>query len=336
MDEQTQGQGPMTKPKGFWKRDDVVTILKSVLDHKLLTRTAAEQMSLLGCGPVEEQKVYHYSQLLLKGKEMFDPTRNDLKRNREREAQKREFGGVNISYKDLDRAIEWGQFFGVEDMSGFDLRVVCAMFYASERIVARCATATKMTGELLDIRSQASRYITTWAERFGKYTLAACLGEFRHRAIVGPMKLVPKLPRSGHHQRAAAQRAAMLIWGDQKKVAAAAKYLTEKFADPTYFRGGSYGGKAWSNIAKTFMMWQSKTISDTVFADYVWDLSHNGGRFFDKCEMFQNEHLVRNMLNEKRASKSGTIEWGRTFLHPSWTRGLELVEIANMPAPEVD
>ena len=314
-------QPERTMPPGFWSQESTVKVLQLVLDGILTMQAAAVQLD----APFNRVEVY--VGYLKRKKRIFSPDWAGYGTPGENVI-------VPLAYKDFGKVdIDWATFFALPRPQVFDLRVICAMFYASERIVT--AKLRQPVPELADLRRRAQEYISTWALRFGKYTLAACLGEFRHRAISGALKLVPKGGR--RVPREAAQYAAMLLWPDEEKTRRAAEWMTEKFADITYFtRPHAYGGRKWARIADTFLQWHVRKIPDIVFGDYVWDLSHNAGRFFDKCELLANEKEVRTLLDRKRMSKTGDVrEWsGERRLHPDWLQGLNLIEVAEMPGPE--
>lgn len=227
--------------------------------------------------------------------------------------------------------IDWAGFLGLEQIERFDLKVICSMFYAAERFVS----AKKSAPELYDQKQQALRYIDTWAERFAKYTLAACAGEFGHRRRVGRLHFISLSRLSG--SESGCQGTAEGLWDKGRETARkATAVMEEEFAEAGNFRS-AYGGPKWAKIAKTLRLYLEGTLPAVVFADYVWDLSHNGGRFFDKCSLFMNESEVRVLLDRKKASKTADItEWAGAYLHPKWKENLDLLEAVNFEGGDFD
>lgn len=221
--------------------------------------------------------------------------------------------------------IKWAKFYELDKDEAFRMPAICAMFYASERIVSfKGMMPMHMREQFSPMKERAQAYIDLWAERFAKYSLAACLGEFRlRRRNVGAQ--IHGISR--RVSRKAAQGAATVLWPDKQKTIKAMDYMAERFASSD-FPGSGYGGKPWARIAKTANMWLKGEIPSIVWGDYVWDLSHNGGCFFDKCSLFHEESDCRKYLDIKRNSKVGSLEWARPMLHPDWVTALDLVEFA--------
>jgi len=280
---------PQKKPKapGFWKQAKVVKLLQqynSDPNGAIYWDTHLEELG------VTLKAFKRAARDLATGKLNPDGV-NPTKENEPSQLKDAPELPVYLSYKGYGAPeIEWAQLFEMDEKelkTCFDLRVVCAMFYASERIMKTSPELIRKAG-LTDLQRRSKEYIQLWSRRFAQYTLAACLGEWRHRKISGPLKLVPK--GGNKIKREAAQRAALAIWPHRDYVIKALQLMAEKFNDYSYFRGsGSYGGKPWAKIAKTTLMWMTGEIPDIVFADYVWDLSHNGGVIFNKCPYFEHE-----------------------------------------------
>ncbi len=223
--------------------------------------------------------------------------------------------------KEVQGVIDWARFFELPKPEHFDLRIIAAMFYASNKL-----TDAKLgQNELFEIKDRSRKFVALWAERFGKYLLAACLGEYRHRHVAGELDLVPK---GNTVSRAVCQKAAERIWPDKNASIQATLWMGVKFADPRYFtQNGNVGGLKWASIAKTVHRWLNSEIPDMVFMDYCWDLQHNNGVLFDKCKLFKHEGEVRSLMRDKKKSKSSDVrEWGGRFLHPDWLTGLNMLE----------
>ena len=307
------GDGKAKRPHGFWTQPRTVEVLKAFVEGTMTDLSAA---TAIGCGPND---IRWHASMLKGGKRGYA-----------------EYGqGTTdvalIPAEAVSKAIKWAKFFGLQEAAAFDLRVICSMFYASERIVNFKGTMpAHVRAEFDGVKARAQQYIDTWAERFGKYALAACLGEYRHRhkssASIGGA-ITRRVPR------AAAQAAAMYLWPDKAKATKAAVHMAEAFKSPSYFRQHSaFGGQPWSRIASTLAGWLKGDLPNVVFADYCWDLSHNGGVFFNKCDLFQNEHAIRGMLNTKRGDRTGRLEWGMALLHEDWKKALEYIDFAEHPA----
>ena len=328
-------------PPKFWSRPSTIAVLQQMNAGKYNVQQAQAALNdlirMMGYDYTPpDHRVLLYAKRLREQSVIYSPDwqgyRKDTGKGEVVLLTKEEMERVTAS------TIKWSEFFGMPKDERFDLRVVCAMFYASERI-ASASDKVIRKANLGDLRRRSQEYIATWAERFGKYAFAASLGEFRHRRKAGKVQMLPTRVQEAQHgrhlRREAAQAAAMMLWPHTDKVKKAAETLVSAFADQGNFAGG-FGGQPWAKIAKTFLQWFTKEIPDIVFADYVWDLSHNGGRFFDKCSLFLNEPHVRALLDVKRNAKEDfyTDENVVALLHPDWKAGLEMLEIAAMPGPE--
>lgn len=323
MDEFTEYKHMMAKPRGFWFQASVVQVVVAVAERKMLVSKGAELLD------TTIRKMQSRAALYRK----FGPSMG--------------FGGVaktiqdsnvlvGISYDQISKNhIDWARFLDLETPEYFDLRRISAMCYASERIInwKPKGRVHQLPDEFVDVREKAGKFVALWAVYFGKYALAACLGEFRHRKTAGPVKLVPM--GRGKIARTAAQSAAENLWPNKENTVRAAAWMADKFSDLAYFTGGGFGGRPWARIADTLLKWLKGDIPDIVWVDYVWDLSHNAGRFFDKCHLWQEEQANRTLLTMKRTSKTGDVrEWGEEFLHPEWKAGLDLIEVMDIDEPE--
>jgi hypothetical protein len=287
-----------------WTDPQVVGILQQVVRGELTAASAAEK---IGTRP-------HYVRVRADWLAKYGaPVEPEHRKKRAKAA------GGTAAVKIVIPAVspvDWSKFLGSSEQ--WDLRRVAAMFYAAERIIREPHLPPNLWG----IRRRSEEFVRTWAERFGKYLLAACIGEFRHRRRVGALRLPIS---SSVKMRAAAQGVAQAIWEDRETVRAVASYMAEKFADPAFFPKTAYGGPRWARIARTFLDWHEGRISDLVFVDYCWDLQHNGGILFNKCPLFTYESSVRHLMAKKALSRS-VMDWGGEFLHPEWRTALDVLE----------
>lgn len=311
----------MAKPRGFWSQPSSLEVVKAVAERHLTPEKGAELLSAEVWKVKDRAAKYRkHGESMGFGGAAKVPDENAL---------------VTVSYDQMSKNhIDWARFLELDKPEYFDLRRISAMCYASEAIITwKAPHGVKVPGEFQAMRFRAAEFVDKWAVYFGKYALAACLGEFRHRRTSGPVKLVPM--GRGKIAREAAQSAAENLWPSKENTTKAAAWMADKFKDPSYFTGGGFGGPPWARIANTLFQWLSGKIPNIVWVDYVWDLSHNAGRFFDKCHLWQEEASNRVLLGRKRAIRSGDVRaWGKEYMHPDWASALDLIEIMSTP-PEV-
>lgn len=177
-------------------------------------------------------------------------------------------------------------------------------FYALESISAMAKTIPfKHSHEkwLKEFTEFKNKYNTQFANAFFDYTVLACLGEARHADAASnyEIKGFPNadgtvrrdIYRCPHFEPKSALQVCALLYShhDDWKP--------------------QYGGKPWEDIAKGGLYYYSDNPS--VFIDYMVDLSHNNGVFFNKCNhifrLYTDEHVIKEFLSMKRYQTPETV-----------------------------
>lgn len=187
---------------------------------------------------------------------------------------------------------------------------LCSDFYALEYMWAmKDNTAIAMHSEFVEqVGMYRDMMLYMLPDLFVDYLGLACIGESRHAAYQCIERVV--LPGRAIESRV--------------------DYFTEILQDPpdlknsigalvalfsSAWRGNSYGGESWANIARAVANYLSGRWNNITFIDHVWDLRHNGGLCFNKGYLlvtYGTEDSLTFLLDEKRNKK--IEDWGHAAM----------------------
>lgn len=177
-------------------------------------------------------------------------------------------------------------------------------FYALESISAMAKTIPFRHSHekwLKEFTEFKNKFDSQFANAFFDYTVLACLGEARHAENASNYEI--KGFPSGDE---CARRDIYLCPHFEPKSAlqtCASLYSHHDDWKP------QYGGQPWEDIAKGGLYYFSDNPS--VFVDYMVDLSHNNGVFFNKnnhiFRLYTDEYVIRDFLNMKRYQTPETV-----------------------------
>lgn len=170
-------------------------------------------------------------------------------------------------------------------------------FYALESISAMAKTIPFRHSHekwLREFTEFKNKFNSQFANAFFDYTVLACLGEARHAGYSSNYE-IKGFPSSEN----SARRDIYLCPHFEPKSAlqtCASLYSHHNDWKP------QYGGEPWECIAKGGLYYFSDNPS--VFIDYMVDLSHNNGVFFNKhnhiFRLYTDEHIIKEFLSMKR------------------------------------
>jgi hypothetical protein len=130
-------------------------------------------------------------------------------------------------------------------------------------------------------------YTSNLALMLRDYLILSCFSEARHSRTMATKTLSPTIPEASRS----------LAWQyvvNYDPISSVPKLLDVFGAIWAY----GFGGRAWKKIAKTIQMYG--TVDDTVFIDYVVDLTHNGGCALNKGALIEMNCEVEKLLSYKK------------------------------------
>lgn len=128
---------------------------------------------------------------------------------------------------------------------------------------------------LEDIQEQTDTFLPNIALRTFTYLFAACVGEARHaKRDAAEVLYIDETPKN----RGEAFSMLYQFPPDEQNLKALSGIFEQKWA-------GSFGGKAWLQIARALEMYFK--VPHAAFLDHVIDLQHNNGTVFSKSEASQ-------------------------------------------------
>ena len=146
-------------------------------------------------------------------------------------------------------------------------------------------------------------------EQFVAYTDMVIGGEIRHLSAT---KSLPKplyealaggesstiIPKHSRH-------AAWMGWYQfrLKYGTIAIKWVEDGFK---LFKGSSYGGPPWANIAKVLRLYEESQLTPLMFVDTCWGLQHNNGSYFNK--VWHPSPMLLHLMNCVRKGDEHELE----------------------------
>ncbi|MDO8600054.1 MAG: pyruvate, phosphate dikinase [bacterium] len=190
----------------------------------------------------------------------------------------------------------------------YSANIILNNFYLADAM-ASVAVGTDLEQESRALRARIHREA---AEVFAAYLIVAVSGELRHgwegSRWRGAEFAVLQEKFSVRDARSGRSEAQMSVVNRLRNADREMQQEFFRLAIPAFntWLGGSIGGPRWAAIAKAGLQYLSGELNDTVFADRVFDLRHNGGRLFNKHRMLSetNEDMLQYQLDCKHRQKT--------------------------------